>query len=152
MGVVSTRNGDFGRRSGVDKSRGFKHLSYNELMERRSRGLHFRCGEHYSPTHQCIDWSLRYLVLADDVLDENIGEEQEVAVMELELENDKGGLECRVIGLMSLPSNDSTMSRTMCFEAKINGTPSLVLIDSGATYNFISPQVVSSLDLKVNQS
>lgn len=53
---------------------------------------------------------------------------------------------------MGLSDEDSSECKTMRLEAKINGTPILVLIDSGASHNFVSPQVVSSLDLEVDQS
>ncbi|PNX59418.1 hypothetical protein L195_g059679, partial [Trifolium pratense] len=54
------------RRCGGPRDRGFTHLSYNELMERRKKGLCFKCGDPFHPTHQCPDKHLRVLVVDDE--------------------------------------------------------------------------------------
>ncbi|CAJ2651382.1 unnamed protein product [Trifolium pratense] len=60
------------RRNGA-RDRGFTHLSYQELMDRRQKGLCFKCGGPFHPMHQCPDKQLRVLVLDED-------EEEGVAV------------------------------------------------------------------------
>lgn len=58
---------DAGRAVNSDRSRGVRHLSYSEVMERKSKGLCFRYGEKYHPMHhQCALRKLRVLVLGDD--------------------------------------------------------------------------------------
>lgn len=42
-------------------------------MERKSKGLCFRCGEKYHPMHQCMSRTLRVLVLGDDEVEEGNG-------------------------------------------------------------------------------
>lgn len=97
----SARGGELSRVSNMEKARGVKHLLYNELMERKSRGLCFRCGEQYHPLHQCVARSLWVLILGDDEAPETmVGEEQEGATMEIEQGNENKGLQCRLIGLM----------------------------------------------------
>jgi hypothetical protein len=48
------------------RDRGFTHLSYNELMERKKLGLCFKCKGPYSKTHQCPEKHLRVLIMDDD--------------------------------------------------------------------------------------
>lgn len=37
-------------------------MSYQELLDRRSTGLCFKCGQHYNPTNQCPDKHMRLLI------------------------------------------------------------------------------------------
>lgn len=51
--VNSPARGGGDRTSNMVQSKGVRHLSYQELMEMKSKGLCFRCGEKYHPLHQC---------------------------------------------------------------------------------------------------
>lgn len=44
------------------------------------------------------------------------------------------------------------MTIELCVEARINRASLLVLVDNGASHNFVTPQVFSSLDLRVDYS
>jgi hypothetical protein len=70
------KGGGFGPRSerpaqsdrrGEHRDRGFTHLSYNEIMERRRKGQCFKCKGPFSQTHQCLEKYLRVLIVDDDV-------------------------------------------------------------------------------------
>lgn len=61
------------RRTGFEKNRGVRHLSYSELLERRSKWLCFCCGEKVSPAHRCSG-QLRLIVLGDDEVVDERGE------------------------------------------------------------------------------
>ena len=50
------------RRNERGQERGTRHLSYQELMDRRAKGLCFKCGQNYSPMHQCPEKELKLLV------------------------------------------------------------------------------------------
>lgn len=135
----------------MEKARRVKHLSYNELLERKSRGLCFCCGERYH--HQCAVRTLRVLILRDDkVPNNNEGDERGVAAMELEQGNESTGMECNLIELMGFSSEEADSCKTLHMEAFINEALVLILVDSGASQNFMAPQVVSSLDLDVDYS
>ncbi|MCI09995.1 RNA-directed DNA polymerase (Reverse transcriptase), partial [Trifolium medium] len=68
------------RRTGP-RDRGFTHLSYNELLERKQKGLCFKCGGPFHPMHQCPDKQLRVLVMEDEE-----GEEGEGKLLAVEVE------------------------------------------------------------------
>lgn len=128
----SSRN-DLGKFSQSERARRVCHLSYLELMNRKAQGLCFRCGEQYHPLHQCAARSMRLLILSDDDSADAVKEEGEMAFLGIEQGTENDGLKCRVIGLMGISSDDSIdyiMGNTM-------GASILILIDSGASHNFV---------------
>lgn len=136
----------------MEKGRGVRHLLYAELMERKRRGLCFRCGERYHPLHKCMTKSLSLLILGEGVESLDIAEEDLVAAMEVEQGTGEEKIECRIMGLLGFSTEEFQKCRTLRFEAVIHGAFVLVLVDSGVTHNFIAPQVVQSLGLKIDHS
>ncbi|XP_050915219.1 uncharacterized protein LOC127130207 [Lathyrus oleraceus] len=126
-------------------SRGVRHLPSAEVNERRAKGLCFRCSERWDPLHQCATKQLRLIILGDD---EIVNDEGEIVVLEAESEEDltQEELECKTMGLFGVSTNLNQV-RTMKLEGCLHGASILVLIDSGATHNFISPKVVETLGL-----
>ncbi|MCH96321.1 retrotransposon gag protein, partial [Trifolium medium] len=47
------------RRRNTHRDRGFTQLSYQEIMDRKKRGMCFKCGGAYHPMHQCPDKQLK---------------------------------------------------------------------------------------------
>ncbi|KAJ9564989.1 hypothetical protein OSB04_000955 [Centaurea solstitialis] len=136
-----------GRREG-EKNRGVKHLPYAELMDRKTKGLCFRCGERYHPLHQCADRQLRMVILGDD---EQLNEAGEVIAIEIrEREEEEEKLECNSIGLFAWTEQRVTKnSNTIRVQGTIKGVPVEVLVDSGASHSFVSPHIVTTLALPV---
>ncbi|PNY17867.1 hypothetical protein L195_g014621, partial [Trifolium pratense] len=60
------------------RDRGYSSLSYNEIMERKKKGLCFRCGGANHQKNQCPERHLKVLVVDDD--DEDDGEGKLLAV------------------------------------------------------------------------
>lgn len=58
----SKNNTTYNRRFGDQNRGGARNLSYQELMDRHSKERCFKCGQLYSPTHQCPDKHLRLLI------------------------------------------------------------------------------------------
>lgn len=81
-----------------ERDLGLRHVRYAELMERKAKGLCFRCGERYSPLDHCADPRLRLLVLGND---ETVIEE-EVVALEVEEDQTKSLMECKVVGLCGI--------------------------------------------------
>ncbi|KAI5437315.1 hypothetical protein KIW84_023432 [Lathyrus oleraceus] len=82
-------------RSNLSKNRGIRHLPYSELMDRKAKGLCFRCGERFHPLHQCAEKQFRLVILGDD---ETINEEGEMLAIELKEEEEEIALECNALG------------------------------------------------------
>ncbi|XP_035835907.1 uncharacterized protein LOC118484116 [Helianthus annuus] len=56
------------------RDRGVRSLSRTEWEDRRKKGLCFRCGQQYGPTHKCPEGKLCVLLLGDDKDDTSQGE------------------------------------------------------------------------------
>ncbi|WVZ05566.1 hypothetical protein V8G54_018912 [Vigna mungo] len=143
--VTQKDNHIFGDHSPAsDRNRDTKHLPYSKLMNRKAQRLCFRCGEKYHPLHKCTERQLRIVVLADD----------EVIASEMREEEDDCTLECGSMELFTegeVSWDDRNRPSTLGIKGGLNGVTLGVLIDSGASHNFISPHVVAALELKVDQ-
>lgn len=81
---------------------------------------------------------------------EGDGEAQVLAVEEEE-EVDVDG-ECSVMNLDSLLAEKGGIPQTMKLRGVVKGVPILILIDSGATHNFISKKLVTAMGLPVKET
>ena len=125
---------------------GFQHLSYQELIDRKQKGLCFKCKGPFSPTHQCPDKHLRILLVDDNYTEELEG--QVLAIEVNEAEDDEMG----EMSLMHLDQMANHAPQVIRFQGEIKGVPVLVLVDSGATHNFISQKLVSKMDWPMEET
>ncbi|KZV29480.1 hypothetical protein F511_03765 [Dorcoceras hygrometricum] len=109
-------------------------LSQREYLKRKEKGLCFRCCEAFSPLHKCAYKLIQVALLEnelerDDDQGEAIGEEDEVE----EDIKEYGTLELALfsIGGVSQP-------QTLKLRGRIEGAEVVIMIDSGASHNFIS--------------
>lgn len=145
---MTARRHDSERRGVFEKNRGVQHLPYSELLERRAKGLCFRCNEKFTPSHRCSG-QLHLLVLADN---ETVDERGEIVALEAEDVKDDGSMECKPLGMLGVHDASTKGAKTMRIAGIINGISLLVLINIGASHNFIAPSVVSALNLWVDES
>lgn len=122
------------------RDRGFKHLSYHELMERKPKGLCFKCGGPFHPMHQCSDKQLRVLVMEDDGDDKD---ETKLLAVEVDESEEEEEVEMSVLNLYHIAHKTH---HTMKFQGSIQGVEVLILVDSRATHNFISKKLVHQMD------
>lgn len=127
------------KKSTGDHARGPHHLTYQELMDRKSRGLCFRCVEYYTS----VSKSLRLLILEDG---ETMDEHGEISAIEGDERKETEVFDCNMVSLMVSPMV-SLVNNTMSLHGLIGDVPIAILIDSGASHNFISPYVISALGL-----
>lgn len=134
-------------RSNLSKNRGIWLLPYSELMDRKAKGICFRCGEHFHPLHQCEEKQIRLVILGDD---ETINEEGEVLAIELK-EEEEIALECNALGVfgVTIVKDSWKPSTTMRLEGTMMGIGVQILADSGASHCFIDPKVTATLGLVV---
>jgi hypothetical protein len=72
--AIANDKGEQGRRD-----KGIRHLSSQEIAERRHKGLCFKCGGPFHPRHQCPDRQLRVMVTdEDDTMEEETDENERV--------------------------------------------------------------------------
>lgn len=117
------------RANGNGNERNVRNLPYSEYIKRREEGKCFRCSGPFSPGHHCPERGIRMLILDEE---------------EEESEND-GGDELN-IATMDL---SALFARTMKLRRRVVRREVLVLIDSGASHNFISRRVVEELEMAV---
>ncbi|MCH86025.1 Ty3/gypsy retrotransposon protein, partial [Trifolium medium] len=141
----TARKSEGNQRSGApERWKGFRSFQSSEMEERRIKGLCFKCGGKYHPTlHKCPEKSLRVLILGDG---ETLNEEGEIVSLEEEdADSDEELVECKLMGVLGSMGE----SHTMKVEGKIQNVDVFVLIDSGASHNFISPKVTTALGLAI---
>lgn len=120
-----------------------KRLTDKELQEKRSKELCFRCDNKWSMGHRCKKRELSVLLMDDEEDGESDGgstEPPSSPMVEIVTEVSLNS----VIGL----SNPKTMK----LRGLIREKDVVVLIDPGATHNFISLAVVSELGMEVTNS
>nr|GEV60684.1 hypothetical protein [Tanacetum cinerariifolium] len=115
-----------------------------ELADKRSKGLCFKCDQKFGPGHICASRSLQVLLVdEEEEYEEEDGEE-------LKMATDHAHLDMVEVTLNSVMG--FTPNRTMKLRGKIGDREVAVLIDCGATHNFISSKIVEELGLAVSDS
>ncbi|KOM50008.1 hypothetical protein LR48_Vigan08g083500 [Vigna angularis] len=125
----------FARPNGEGRGRSVRNLPYSEFIKRREEGKCFRCGGPFSPGHRCPERGLRMLILA---------EEEEEEVNEARDEMDQSQME-----LSAISAGGLTSPKTMKLKGRIEGREVLVLIDNGASHNFIRQELVEEMGMTV---
>ncbi|KAL1225386.1 hypothetical protein V5N11_009041 [Cardamine amara subsp. amara] len=116
-----------------------RHHSSAELDEKRRKGICFRCDGQLSREHKCPNKELRVLTVINgfevEVLEDSIEEEREEPVGQL--------MELSFSSFMGILSPTTTKLRGAIGKKDI-----VIMLDNGATHNFISPDAVKKLKLR----
>lgn len=118
-------------------------LSQSELRERSCKGLYFKCGEKWGPEHLCKMKHYQFVLVKDSG-----GEEEELA----REEEEQVDMEVKTLELSLNSKVGLTSNRSFKTWGQIGGREVLVLVDCGATSNFISKKIVGELKLKVSDT
>ncbi|KAL9444267.1 hypothetical protein AB3S75_017449 [Citrus x aurantiifolia] len=122
-----------------------RRLSDSELQKKREKGLCYRCDEKWAPGHRCKKKELAVLLTYD--MDEAEQEEEEGLAEgdpELEAAEINHGIEVSLNSVVGL-----TTPKTMKLKGNIEEQEVVVLIDSGATHNFISLDLVNKMQIPI---
>ncbi|GKC21642.1 ankyrin repeat-containing protein [Tanacetum coccineum] len=143
--LLSTAStGNKGGISSTGRVSQFKRLTEAELADKRSKGLCFKCDQKFGPGHICASRSLQVLLVdEEEEYEEEDGEELKMATDHVHLDM----VEVSLNSVMGFTPN-----RTMKLRGKIGDREVAVLIDCGATHNFISSKIVEELRLAVSDS
>ncbi|MCH79346.1 RNA-directed DNA polymerase (Reverse transcriptase), partial [Trifolium medium] len=129
-------------------SAGGQGLSYNELMERKQKGLCFKCGGAFHPMHQCPDRQLKVLIVDDEEAEEQGGK---LLAVEVESEEEEVQGEMSMLEFQQFQQlNQQRGSRLQVIKLRgtIHEVPVVILVDSGASHNFISQHLVHKMNWK----
>lgn len=124
----------------TDVNKGRVKLTHREMMEKRAKGICFTCDDKWSHNHVCKNRRELNIILGeteDEPLEvgEEVFEEEELQPLaEISLQS--------VVGISS--------PKTMKLKGTIAGQTVVIMVDSGATNNFISTHTVRKLNLPFN--
>ncbi|XP_019189232.1 PREDICTED: uncharacterized protein LOC109183619 [Ipomoea nil] len=108
------------------------------------QGLCFRCQQPYSPMHVCPNKSLRTLIAAEDEGDDAGEEPSELERIDSEhLQPDTVQYSFLDLPLTALGGIDGP--KTMKFRGQVASTEVIIMVDSGASHNFISHNLSTKL-------
>ncbi|KAJ1377475.1 Aspartic peptidase domain superfamily [Sesbania bispinosa] len=91
-------------------------------------------------------------------VDEMVNETGKVVVAEVEEESEMEECESNVLDCKkmwdyyNIMEDKSQPLKTLNLEGSMNGIPIFILVDSGTTHNFISPKVVMTLGISVEEA
>ncbi|MCH90639.1 RNA-directed DNA polymerase (Reverse transcriptase), partial [Trifolium medium] len=146
VGPKAERQAQYDKRRHTPRDRGYTQLSYNELMERKQKGLCFKCGGAFHPMHQCPDKQLRVLIVDDEEEGEQGGK---LLAVEVEDEDEEAQGEMSMLEFQQFHQLDH-LGRSKPQVIKLKGTihevPVVILVDSGASHNFISQHLVHKMN------
>ncbi|KAL1199501.1 hypothetical protein V5N11_008721 [Cardamine amara subsp. amara] len=134
----------------IVRPRGIRQYSHQEFLEMKNKGLCFRCKQPYSPLHDCPYKSIRALMLAED----ESSDDGEIRVLDREdySISDLPPINEAHFTFLHLPLN--TLSgidspQTMKFKGTLDGETVVIMVDSGASHNFISSKLAHKLHRKI---
>ena len=113
---------------------------------RCEKGLYYRCDEKYSIGHRCELQELQVVVCREEEREPGINAEEEVRSEGYE-EGDRAVVELSVNFVVGLSS-----PKTMKLQGEIKGEGVIVMIDPGATHNFISVEMVRKWGMEVERA
>ncbi|KAG8389693.1 hypothetical protein BUALT_Bualt01G0005300 [Buddleja alternifolia] len=130
----------------------FRRLTNSEREELRRKGLCFRCKAPFTPTHDCPMKYLRVLLVEDD--EAPLLELEEIEVLpegeDQEARADDENIE--MVALSLCLASGITGPKTMLVRGRMQGEEVTILIDMGATHNFVSLALVEKLGLLVEST
>lgn len=125
-----------------------RRLSSAEARKKREKGLCYTCDEKWNPGHRCKT-QLNVLIVQgeEDESDSEFVDAVEEVEAVLEVAEIKQNIEVSLSSIIGL-----TSPKTMKVRGKVKGNEVVSLIDSGATHNFISYEVVKKFGLPVTET
>ncbi|XP_031271166.1 uncharacterized protein LOC116129586 [Pistacia vera] len=121
----------------------FLRMTDAEIQMKREKEICFKCDGKYSIGHKCGEKQFQILLIdekEEEDPDPSVGEE----IIETETEKPQENVELSLSSVVGIQG-----PKTMKLKGRIQGKEWIVLIDSGASHNFISSKVVEQLGIPV---
>ena len=112
------------------------------MQARREKGLCFHCNEKYSLDHRCKR-ELQILIVHDEDREEGVTEEDLGELVNSDMQMATENLETVELSLNSVLG--LTLPSTMKIKGKLGPKEVTILIDCGATHNFLSLELIEEL-------
>ncbi|KAM5551624.1 hypothetical protein ABKV19_026461 [Rosa sericea] len=131
---------------GHNTNTGGRRLSQAEYQDRRARNLCFFCDETYKPGHNCRKGQIMLMeVVQEEEENESATESKDLVEVPPITDIEEPLIRRQVMG------DSNSTPATMQLKGVFNGKTIHVLIDSGATHNFIHPQLLKGTKILVHQ-
>ncbi|XP_038678483.1 uncharacterized protein LOC119979936 [Tripterygium wilfordii] len=140
------------RRSGGNNinSLPVQKITPQQMKEKREKGLCFHCDQKWVPGHKCSSPKLFFIEMEEptnresievqeDVVGELVGETIEPKLMKIQFEP--------TVTLQAIRGD--TSPETMRVVGYVGSMPLTILVDSGATHNFVDATIATQLELPV---
>ncbi|XP_057451806.1 uncharacterized protein LOC130743580 [Lotus japonicus] len=118
------------------RSGDYRHLTSAEMRDKREKKLCFRCDEPYSREHRCKNKQLRMIIMEED--DGSEGEEENMDVVQFK------SIQLSIYSMAGL-----TTAKSWKIAGTLRGQSVVVLIDCGASHNFIAEETLFQLQIPV---
>ena len=116
----------------------FRRLSYTEMLEKKEKGLCFKCDEKFGPNHVCKFKQFR-IMLMEESEEEEEGNQEEGATIEEPTQ------QFSLMSMMGL-----TSKKAWRLWGSVHGKKVIILVDCGASTNYVSKELVKELQLTVS--
>ncbi|GER50518.1 ty3-gypsy retrotransposon protein [Striga asiatica] len=134
----------------TQKSRVARQYSHQEYLDMRAKGLCFCCKQPYNPMHDCPQKSLRALIAAEDENTDVMSDFGLEESQQLQAEINEAQLHFLDLPLTAIGGIDGP--RTMKFSGHVYGEPVTIMVDSGASHNFISTKLAQKIPQPIEQT
>lgn len=128
-----------------------KQITHQECMNRRAKGLCYKCEEPYSPLHKCADKHL-HVAIVEDLEEEEPTAANPPALPEIPHVTETDDTEFQNLELSQATSRGFDGPQTMKLKVLVQKSEVLVKVDSGASRRVISSHTVPRLGLQVDTS
>ena len=113
----------------------------NSLLNyRKARGSYFKCGAKWGPQHKCQASIPLHLV---EEVWQLLAESPSASAAQSESDDDDDEL----LALSEHAVRGTTAAHTLKFSAFVQNLPSIILVDSGSSHNFIRQHLASQLSM-----
>ncbi|KAG8639715.1 hypothetical protein MANES_14G163466v8 [Manihot esculenta] len=135
------------------RNRPTRQYTHQEFFDLRAKGLCYKCKQPFSPTHKCLNKYLRAVIVGED--DEPQEEmEADAAILEPDSQaiviSDNAHFSKMELSLYSV--GEISSPKTTKMQGKIENHTISIMVDSGASHNFVFGKMVSKLGLPMEDT